>query len=140
MDSLSAWASSQPIWAQVFVGLCLFFFGIPLVLLLLYQLARFLGVIANAGSIATSELSALIGWLLKHAIEVFVLLVLASGTGVIAWFGAMAISSGDGQVAFAVSAFLCLAALIAFCICRWYPPVRRQLQRWIAELDGKDQQ
>jgi len=41
--NLISWAGSQPIWIQVFIGLALFFVGLPLSLFLISELFRTIG-------------------------------------------------------------------------------------------------
>ena len=57
MDTIYSWASSQPIWLQVVIGLTLFSIGFPVVLLCLYYAWRVLAAIDEVAMPIVTELT-----------------------------------------------------------------------------------
>jgi hypothetical protein len=69
IDSVSAWASGQPVWAQVVIGLTLFFVIIPIILVILFYILRIaVPVLIEAVEIFKGTLPFLFGFLLVVAI------------------------------------------------------------------------
>lgn len=136
MDAIFAWASSLPVWAQVVVGLTVFFVVIPAVLFALFWVLSFLRSIIETIPLAFKLVLgiACVGALLTVPFAL--------------WAGAMHVVdlaahhlglSLPGWLS-AVAAVLLLAALLApalYGTYRWQAPLRSRLRASRARGDAR---
>lgn len=136
MNELWTWATAQPIWLQVFIGLFLFFVALPACLGIGYLLLR---AVADGASVVLEVLAPMLFGMLAFAVVATLAYVGADALArlvapsVSTWFSLPPSAAPQVHLAVVTCTLVAATVLLCYLILR-HPRVQTRIAAWRAEL------